>query len=150
MLPEEDYLKVIDHTPLVSIDLVILNASGQVLLGMRNNQPARGCWFVPGGVIRKNEKISRAMKRISLAELGFQIDPDQTQHLGAYEHFYTTNFAEADGISTHYVVLGYSCQIDDSQVITQDNQHEALQWWDIDTLLSSTSVHTNTKAYFPL
>ena len=38
---------VIRHAPLVAIDLIIRNARGEVLLGLRKNEPAKGCYFVP-------------------------------------------------------------------------------------------------------
>ena len=63
-------LRIIEFVPLVSIDLILKDRQGQVLLGKRANRPARGYWFVPGGRIRKNEKIADAISRISRSELG--------------------------------------------------------------------------------
>ena len=63
-------LEIIKATPLVSIDLVIRNPTGKVLLGKRINRPAKGYWFVPGGRIIKNETIGHALKRIFKAEVG--------------------------------------------------------------------------------
>ncbi len=40
---------VIRLAPLIAIDLIIRNASGGVLLGLRRNEPAKDCYFVPGG-----------------------------------------------------------------------------------------------------
>lgn len=148
MLSHDDYLKAIDLRPLVSIDLVIQNSRGQILLGLRKNQPAQGSWFVPGGVIYKNETQSNALNRISSRELGFGISNNDTELLGVYEHFYETNFAGAQGITTHYVVIGLSYQLADSQNISMDDQHEALEWWDRDALLASPDVHQYTKNYF--
>ena len=148
MLSQDDYLKAIDLRPLVSIDLILQNSEGQILLGLRKNNPAQGSWFVPGGVIYKNEKQAEALARISNRELGFIIANDDTELLGVYEHFYDTNFAEAPNITTHYVVIGRSFQLPTSQEISMDDQHEALEWWDIDALLASRSVHQYTKNYF--
>jgi colanic acid biosynthesis protein WcaH len=39
-------------------------------MGWRGNDPARGTWFVPGGRIRKNEKIADAFERIIRTETG--------------------------------------------------------------------------------
>src|SRR5687767_7562775 len=43
-LDDDKFLKIIEATPLVSIDLIIRNAQGQVLLGKRLNRPAQGFW----------------------------------------------------------------------------------------------------------
>ena len=148
MLPHDEYLEVIDRTPLVSIDLIIQNSDNQILLGKRTNEPAKDTWFVPGGVIRKNERMHEAMSRLSEKELGFVITPSQTTLLGVYEHLYDSNFALEPGIDTHYVVIGHKYTLPSHQEIHADEQHECFQWWNIADLLSSPEVHENTKAYF--
>jgi colanic acid biosynthesis protein WcaH len=69
-LEKQVFTTVIDSTPLVSIDLLVENTDGKVLLGYRNNRPAKGYWFVPGGRILKDESMDDAFKRLTLAELG--------------------------------------------------------------------------------
>ena len=58
-LPHDQLRDVVRLAPLVAIDLVIRNARGDILLGLRNNEPAKGCYFVPGGMILKNERLDR-------------------------------------------------------------------------------------------
>jgi hypothetical protein len=43
---------VIRLAPLVAMDLIIRNGHDEVLLGLRRNEPAKGCYFVPGGMMR--------------------------------------------------------------------------------------------------
>jgi colanic acid biosynthesis protein WcaH len=40
-LGERDFLEVIERTPLVSIDLVVRDEAGRVLLGRRTREPAK-------------------------------------------------------------------------------------------------------------
>src|SRR3954466_13792753 len=54
-LSDAQFADVVRLAPLVSIDLVIRDPDGDVLVGLRTNAPAKGFWFVPGGRIRKNE-----------------------------------------------------------------------------------------------
>jgi len=56
-LDDKKFLEIADLSPLVSIDLIVYNDKNKVLLGKRANRPAKDYWFVPGGRIRKNEKI---------------------------------------------------------------------------------------------
>src|SRR5262245_59439512 len=93
MLSREAFLEVVRNAPLVSIDVVVRDARGSVLVGLRNNRPARGWWFVPGGVIRKNERLEQAFRRISQAELGGAQELAATRFLGPFEHLYEDNFA---------------------------------------------------------
>lgn len=48
-LASKTFQTIIGATPLVSIDLIVKKAKGEVLLGYRTNRPAQGDWFVPGG-----------------------------------------------------------------------------------------------------
>ena len=59
---------VIRLAPLISIDLVIRNGRDEVLLGLRKNEPAKGLFFVPGGMILKNERLVDAFARLVKTE----------------------------------------------------------------------------------
>jgi NUDIX domain len=59
---------VIRLAPLIAIDLIIRNARDDVLLGLRKNEPAKGCYFVPGGMILKNEHLADAFARLAKTE----------------------------------------------------------------------------------
>ena len=85
-LDQEIFKIIIDTTPLVSIDLSVCNAQGQILVGKRVNRPAQGFWFVPGGRILKNERLAEAFSRLTEAELGLRLDIKHARYLGLYEH----------------------------------------------------------------
>lgn len=150
-LPKETFVTVIDATPLVSIDLVVRDEDGQVLLGCRLNRPAQGFWFVPGGRVRKNELLDDAFRRLTYEELGIEMTRDQARFLGVYQHLYDDNALNAPEVSTHYVVLGYEVKIggDERSAHADLNaQHSKQRWWQESDLLNSPDVHANTKAYF--
>lgn len=149
MLNRDDFLAVVARTPLVSVDLVICRPDGSALLGQRNNQPAQGFWFVPGGRVNKDETIAAALRRISLRELGVDLTDCCKGLLGVYEHFYAENFAGADGVTTHYVVLAHRIEVaTDFDCKPADDQHDSLKWWKIEPLLAAADVHPYTQAYF--
>ena len=147
-MDDEQFLKIIDSTPLVSIDFIIENSDGEILLGERLNRPAQGYWFVPGGRIRKNEKIKDAFKRISSIELGSELSISDAQLLGAFDHIYDDNYLGAEKVNTHYVVLGYKIKLQENLIIKPDGQHSKIKWWNPHDLLNDSDVHPNTKAYF--
>ncbi len=147
-LSQNDFLSIIDSTPLVSVDLIIENAKGEILLGKRLNRPAQNFWFVPGGRIQKNELIEDAIKRVSKVELGFELSVSDATLLGAYNHIYTDNFAAAKGINTHYVALGHKFTLQNNPQLKLDNQHELMRWQPVDALIMDEQVHPNTKLYF--
>jgi len=146
-LTKEQFTAVVASTPLVSIDFVARNAAGQVLLGKRTNKPAQGYWFVPGGRILKDERMADAFRRLSQAEFGQVLHQEQGRFLGVYEHLYGDSSFD-DSISTHYVVLGYEVTVDAKLETLPVAQHADFRWFEVDELMSSKSVHENTKAYF--
>jgi len=148
-LDKETFLSVVDAVPFVSIDLVVRNEQGQVLLGYRRNRPAQHFWFVPGGRIRKNERLQHALERIARSELGIEAaEASRGQLLGVFDHVYDDNFYGVAGIGTHYVVCAYQFRLGASACLNHDDQHAELAWWEPDRLLSSPQVHPNTKLYF--
>ena len=112
-LEKSVFTTVINSTPLVSIDLLIENTDGKILLGYRNNRPAKGYWFVPGGRIQKGESMDDAFQRLTQSEIGEVFKRENAIFLGPYEHFYD-DYVFGEDVSTHYVVLGYKliCDID--------------------------------------
>ena len=146
-LDADVFLDVLRVTPLVSIDLILRDGAGRVLLGMRRNEPARGMWFVPGGRICKDERLDAALGRICRTELGPQVEPGSFRFKGAYEHLYPTNFAGVDGVTTHYVVLAYEGTVGKRERVEPDSQHEAFKWFEPADAAASDTVHAYTKAY---
>lgn len=147
-LNKHEFLAIVQRAPLVSIDLIVRNPNGQVLLGFRKNEPARNCWFVPGGRICKDESIDAAFRRISGDELGHACAIEDAYFLGVFQHLYQTNFAEEAGFGTHYVVLAYELTYSCLQSALPTEQHDRYQWLDVEGLLRTSEVHEFVKAYF--
>ena len=124
-IPSEEWETIVRNVPIPSVDLVVLHDEG-ILLGKRVNEPARGRWFVPGGRIRKQERIEDAVHRIAMEEIGVTIEI--IERLGVYEHFY----AAADVPTTdgkHYVPIGFTVKTDSNR-IRADDQHSAFRVFD--------------------
>src|SRR3569832_198637 len=77
---------IVAAAPLVAIDLIVEDPQGDVLLGLRRNPPAQGCWFVPGGLIRKGETLDAAFARIACDELGRAYARKEARFVGVFEH----------------------------------------------------------------
>lgn len=120
-VPDQLWKEIVANSPLVSVDLVVQHAEG-VVLGKRKNQPAKGEWFVPGGVVRKGETLTDAVQRVAREELGTAVTI-RTQ-LGAYEHRYDTS--EFEGVSKHYVPIAFVVTPED-EIGVSDDQHDELR-----------------------
>lgn len=147
-LDAKDFLAVVRNTPLVSIDLIVTDADGRVLVGHRKNAPAKDFWFVPGGRIYKNETLDSAFSRISQSELGCAYQRKNAHFLGNYDHIYDDNFAENEDFGTHYVVIAYQILVNKADLQLPDIQHGSYIWILPSELIARPDVHLNTKAYF--
>jgi colanic acid biosynthesis protein WcaH len=144
----DEYADVVKKAPLVSIDLVVKNEGGEILVGLRKNAPAKGYWFVPGGRILKDERIAEAFERIAHDELGIKPAFKDARFLGVFEHLYPNNFTEREEFSTHYVVLAYEIKINKPALNPPDDQHSEYKWLSKESADKEENVHSYTKAYF--
>jgi colanic acid biosynthesis protein WcaH len=130
MLELSKFKAVVENTPLVSIDLCLI-FEGQILLGLRKNEPLKGGWFTPGGRIYKNETWENALLRISKVELGLRdVAVEDFSLMGVWDHFYNnSNFGQ--DISTHYVNLPHYTYFKSKPKIILDDQHSNFKWFDL-------------------
>lgn len=145
-LPSKQFKDVLEYTPLVSIDFIVKNKDGKILLGRRVNKPAKDFFFTVGGRIYKNEKIVDAKTRIIKDELNLDFKDLNLKFIGIYEHFYEDSFID-DNISTHYVNFAYEINISYIQDLPKD-QHNDYILLSLDELLNSNVVHEYVKDYF--
>ena len=138
-VPSDIWTTVVSNVPIPSVDLVVRTNQG-VILARRQNEPAKGEWFVPGGRIQKGESLEEAVHRVAREELG--VDVVIEEELGAYDHRYETADVEDVG-GKHYVAHGYVVR-PESDILNLDKQHSEAKYFNLDTL---PSVHSNVMAY---
>ena len=124
-ISDSDWRTIVEHAPIVSVDLIVEHDGG-IVLGKRTNEPARGEWFPPGGSVRKHERLTDAVHRIAASELGVSVTIER--QLGVYEHFYdVADVADVSGVGgKHYVPIGYVVSTDGSS-LEPDEQHTELR-----------------------
>jgi colanic acid biosynthesis protein WcaH len=109
-IPSELYDQIVKLLPIVSVDAVIV-IDGSLLLLKRNNQPAKGLWWFPGGRIHKGELIENTLRREVKEEIGLEI--------ASYKliNVYSRVFPER-----HDITIAYLCTCKDGE-ITIDDEH---------------------------
>ncbi|SFT81791.1 GDP-mannose mannosyl hydrolase [Halomonas saccharevitans] len=147
-LSDDTFRQVVANTPLVSLDFVVTNPQGEWLLGQRVNRPAQGCWFVPGGRVRKSETLEAAAQRLTRDELGQASELADLCFLGVYQHFYADSTLDPEH-STHYVVLAYQLMLEPELETLPRQQHCGYRWWSPHAIVHDETVHANTRAYLP-
>ena len=147
-LTRDEFFPVVRNTPLVSIDLIIKDQKDNVLLGLRANEPAKGKYFVPGGIVRKNESIAAAFAQILKVETGLDKPISEANFIGIFEHIYETNTFENPDFGTHYVVLAYELRLGQRPSVISNSQHCDFRWMFATEIRSALDVHPHTQAYF--
>jgi colanic acid biosynthesis protein WcaH len=148
MLDECKFKEVLKNTPLVAIDLLVIDSQDQILLGLRSNEPGKGYWSVPGGRIYKDETLKNAFNRISHNELGIIFDMKNLIFKGVYEHFYNQNFFQEENINTHYITIACEIRLPVTSSIQINSQHIDYKFFEKRDLLESPFVLENTKKFF--
>ncbi|AHB41436.1 GDP-mannose mannosyl hydrolase [candidate division SR1 bacterium RAAC1_SR1_1] len=131
-IPDNIYKQIIENVIIVTVDLILINKKKQILLGLRNNSPLKGIYYVPGGRMFKYESVFDAAERKSLQEFGFSINSKKMIYLGVYDDIYKEeSFYEEGG--SHYLSRTYVYFLDDQEEskITTDSQHSEFKFFDI-------------------
>lgn len=153
MLPVSLFQQAVASLPLVSVDWILTNPRGEMLVGQRLNAPAEGAWFTPGGRIRKGEALAQALSRVAHDELGAQPALVNTlvmrgQLMGAWDHFYPDAFFSST-VPTHYVNLPHWAALSADEVaglqLPLGEQHSRWMWMSLDT--AELSVHSYVRPY---
>ncbi|USN45011.1 MAG: NUDIX domain-containing protein [Candidatus Woesearchaeota archaeon] len=124
-IPTEQYKYIVEHMPLVCIDLAIINDEGKVLVVKRGNEPAKDHWWPVGGRILKNELIKDAAIRKAKEEAGVNVTFDKV--LGVDE----TLFPESNlGIlsGTHTVNVIARVRMNPGEKVNLDKDHKDYQF----------------------
>lgn len=151
-LAKEHFDQAVEALPLISADLCFV-CDAKMLLGKRNNKPAQGWWFTPGGRIRKGESWSNALQRIAQEEVGMSsFNVSQAILMGVWDHFYDDS-AFSDRISTHYVNIPHYCHVQPEQICEftlpsgKFEQHSEWRWVSIKMAASDLNVHSYVRVY---
>jgi len=151
-LNEGEFVSAVNALPLVSVDLVVLNAAGQMLLGLRRNAPARAWWFTPGGRVHKSEPFGECLQRVAMTELGLSAKQMSAARLmGVWDHFYEDSAFDA-GVSTHYVNLPHVLRLEDVNDLDALplDQHSGWRWQEPRYAAVTNDVHPYVRTYAKL
>lgn len=75
-LPEPVFRLLSRLTPLVSVDLLIKDATGRTLLTWREDDSYGPGWHVPGGIVRYKETAVHRAHEVARIELGSQVEAE--------------------------------------------------------------------------
>jgi 8-oxo-dGTP diphosphatase len=87
--------------PVVGVGAVILDGD-KILLEQRKNEPSKGKWSVPGGLVELGESLEEAVIREVKEETGLEVYGPRFVDVVNY-----VSFGEGGDVMYHYVILDY-------------------------------------------
>ena len=94
----------------------------------RGNEPLKGYWSLPGGILEVGETLDHAIRREVLEETGLVIEP-----VVVVEIFERIMRDAAGRTEYHYVLVDYVCRVTGGQLGAADDASRA-EWFDREEL----------------
>jgi colanic acid biosynthesis protein WcaH len=113
-IPTKLYNQISKCMPIPSVEAII-NIEGALLFLHRNNTPAKGEWWFPGGRIHMGESLEETLKREVKEETGLEI----TSH--KLVNVYSRVFEER-----HDIAIVYACTCKKDKVTLNDEHSDYL------------------------
>lgn len=117
MIPPKQYAYILANMPIICVDVAIF-FEGKVLLVKRNNEPAKGEWWFPGGRLFKNESLETCALRKAKEETG--LDCQVVKEI----YHAVTDFGAIHSINFCYLLLT------ESDNVVLDSQSKEFKWID--------------------
>ena len=107
-LSAEEFRRIYAKVPRLTVEIILRSDDG-ILLTLRNIEPCKCLWHLPGGTVRFGEKLTDAVRRIARRELG--IDVAATKLLGYVEYpsHYENGLDSPVGIA--FEITGYAGRV---------------------------------------
>lgn len=117
--------------PLATVNILVTRGL-EVLLVKRLNEPAKGYWYTPGGIIRKGETIEESALRVCREETGLTVRI--LDLLGVYDEHWPRGYFTED---VQIVTMCYWAEPIEGTLRT-DWQSSEVKWFPSDRLPEKT------------
>lgn len=91
--------------PIVGVGAIIVERD-RVLLVERGQEPLKGAWSVPGGVVEVGEYLKDAIRREVREETGLEVEPIEVVEI--FERIMPDREGRTE---YHYVLIDYRCRV---------------------------------------
>lgn len=105
--------------PLIGVGAIII-ADLSVVLIRRANEPSRGEWSIPGGLVKVGETLSEAVVREAMEETGLRVSQGPLVKL--VERIISDEYQK---VKYHYVIADYKCAPISGQITAGSDAFEA-------------------------
>lgn len=113
--------KLYPDQPIVGVGAVIIR-DGKLLLEKRGNEPARGKWSIPGGVVELGETLEDAVIRETKEETSLDVETPSL-----IDVVYQVDLDEKGKVKYHFVIVDYLVKAKSGEP-KADSDADELQW----------------------
>ncbi len=126
--------------PIVGIGAVIIQ-DGKIVLIKRGNEPSKGKWTIPGGLVELGESLEAAVIRETEEEVCLQVDNPSL--IGVVDN---VDLDEHGKVKYHYVIIDYLVQVIAGNIQAASDAAE-LRWVPFDEV-ESYNLTTSFRLFF--
>ena len=120
-LPKEEFDAIFSRVPRLTVEVVISSPERGVLLSLRDIEPCKGMWHLPGGTVRFGEPLVQAVARVARDELGFDVEVGEMLGYIEYPSHYENGLDCPVGVA-------FAARAVDRE--TADAAHANVEWFD--------------------
>ena len=117
------YNQILKCMPIPCVDLLVVNNSGNILLVKRQNEPAKGQWWFPGGRVyyketRKDAAIRKLKEECNLEAI-------EIRELSTFDVILENNVTN---LAVHGITTLYYMKVDSEDAVRLDYQSIDADW----------------------
>lgn len=136
-LPDEAYGAVIDNVVIATVDCIVVNPNGRMLLGKRQQEPWPD-WFVIGGRMRPGETVEQAAQRTVEREIGLVgIDPARFVLLEVASHVWAKRqqLPQENGLHCISIAMVLILTAEEAAAVKQNEEYSELKWEQVEKVV---------------
>ena len=109
------------NQPIVGVGAVIIQ-DGRILLEKRKNEPGKGKWSVPGGLVELGESVEQTVVREVEEETGLEVE--KPEHIDVVDNIIRD---ESGRVKYHFVIIDYFMKLKGGTLKAASDAEE-LRW----------------------
>lgn len=107
--------------PIIGVGAVIIK-DGKILLEKRKNEPGKGKWSIPGGLVELGESVEQTVIREVKEETGLEVE--KPEHIDVVDNVVRDDNSE---IKYHFVIIDYFVKLKGGTMKATSDAEE-LRW----------------------
>ena len=105
---------------------VVIICNGRILLEKRKNEPGKGKWSIPGGLVELGEEVEQTVIREVREETGLEVE--KPEHIDVVSNL---EMDEKGRIKYHFVIIDYFVKLKGGKLKASSDAAE-LRWVEFD------------------